>query len=429
MSGSEGWRGNAARWVVAYTAAVVGDVSYFLVLTWAAAEAGGPRTSGLVLALGAVPRALLMLLGGVLADRVEPRRIAIATDGARTLLLLLATGAASWFGLVPWWLAVLAVAFGVVDACFIPAVGAMPVRLVPPEALPRLQAWRLTGLRAGNAVGPALGAGLVVLGVPAALASVSVLFALSVVLLLTVRSSDDAVRLAAGGSPEAPLRLSQLRRHGLLPLVVGTALSELPFSGPVAIGVVLLAQERGWSVAAAGTVLAAFSVGGIVVSVLLAALPVASPGRATTLVAAGATAPLLVVLGTTPDAARAIVAGALLGVTTGTVMVSCHGRIQQSTPPGLLGRVTALLSLATLGLSPLTYGAVGIVAGVWGVGAFFALAAGVMVLAGVVLAGAPLARPGGDRTSVLRSEGTHTSHEGDVRVEPTRGRPRRTGGS
>jgi hypothetical protein len=429
MSGSAGWRGSAARWVVAYTAAVVGDVSYFLVLTWAAAEAGGPRTSGVVLALGAVPRALLMLLGGVLADRVDPRRIAIATDGARTMLLLLATGAASWFGLVPWWLAVLAVAFGVVDACFIPAVGAMPVRLVPPEALPRLQAWRLTGLRAGNAVGPALGAGLVVLGIPAALASVAVLFALSVVLLLTVRSRDRTARVAADAPPEPPLRLSQLRRQGLVPLVVGTALSELPFSGPVAIGVVLLAQERGWPVAAAGAVLAAFSVGGIVVSVLLATLPVAAPGRLTTLVALGATAPLLVLLGSTPDTAHAIVAGALLGVTTGAVMVICHGRIQQSTPPALLGRVTALLSLATLGLSPLTYGAVGVVAGSWGVGAFFALAAGVMVLAGVVLAGARLARPGEDRVPDLGSEGARTSHEGDLRVEPTRGRPRQDGGS
>jgi len=429
MRGSEGWRGSAARWVAAYTAAVVGDVSYFLVLTWAAAEAGGPRTSGLVLAVGAVPRALLMLLGGVLADRVEPRRIAIATDGARTLLLLLATGAASWFGLVPWWLAVLAVAFGVVDACFIPAVGAMPVRLVPPEMLPRLQACRLTGLRAGNAVGPALGAVLVVLGIPAALASVSVLFAVSVVLLLTVRSRDHAPRGSADAAREPPLRLSQLRRQGLVPLVVGTALSELPFSGPVAVGVVLLAQERGWPVATAGAVLAAFSVGGIVVSVLLATLPIASPGRVTTLVALGATAPLLVLLGRTADTAHAVVAGALLGATTGTVMVICHGRIQQSTPPALLGRVTALLSLATLGLSPLTYGAAGIVVGVWGIGAFFALAAGVMVLAVMVLAGAPLARPGEDRAPVLGSEGAQTSHEGDVRVEPTRGRPRRTGGS
>lgn len=388
MSAPGAGRGSAARWVVAYTAAVVGDVSYFLVLTWAAAEAGGPRTSGLVLALGAVPRALLMLLGGVLADRVDPRRIAIATDGARTLLLLLAAAAASSVGLVPWWLAVLAVAFGVVDACFIPAVGAMPVRLVPAEALPRLQAWRLTGLRAGNAVGPALGAVLVGLGVPAALAAVSVLFALSVVLLLTVRSRDGGARLAADAEPAPPLRLAQLRRQGLLPLVMGTALSELPFSGPVAIGVVLLAQERAWPVASAGAVLAAFSVAGIVVSVLWATLPVAAPGRAPTLVALGATAPLLVLLGTTASAALAVVAGALLGATTGTVMVVCQGRIQQSTPPALLGRVTALLSLATLGLSPLTYGAVGLLAGAWGVGAFFVLAAGVMVAAAAVLAGA-----------------------------------------
>ncbi|MGH8967945.1 MAG: MFS transporter, partial [Actinomycetes bacterium] len=161
MTDATGWKGSAARWVVAYTAAVLGDVSYFLVLTWAAAEAGGPRLSGLILAVGAIPRALLMLPGGVLADRVDPRRIAIGTDALRALILLLAAGAASWFGLVPWWLAVVAIGFGMVDACFIPAVGAMPPRLVSAEMLPRLQAWRLTGLRVGNAVGPALGAVLI----------------------------------------------------------------------------------------------------------------------------------------------------------------------------------------------------------------------------------------------------------------------------
>ncbi|SKC51218.1 MFS transporter [Krasilnikoviella flava] len=385
MSGAGAWRGGAARWVVAYTVAVVGDVSYFLILTWAAAEAGGPRTSGLVLALGAVPRAVLMLLGGVLADRVDPRRIAVGTDAARALLLLLAAGAASWYGLVPWWLAVLAVAFGVVDACFIPAVGAMPVRLVPIEALPRLQAWRLTGLRVGNAVGPSLGALLVALGISAALASVAVLFAISVVLLLTVRSRPGEGPAPAAAAPAPPLRLSRLRQEGLVPLVVGTALSELPFSGPVAIGVVLLAQERGWPVASAGGVLAAFSVGGLVVSVLLATIPTQPLGRRATLAALWPTAPLLVLLGTTPVVGVAIAASGLLGAMTGTVMVLCHGRIQQSTPPALLGRVTALLSMATLGLSPLGYGAVGMIAGAWGVGVFFVLSAAVVTLAGLVL--------------------------------------------
>ncbi|MGH8965052.1 MAG: tetratricopeptide repeat protein, partial [Actinomycetes bacterium] len=89
----------------------------------------------------------------------------------------------------------------------------------------------------------------------------------------------------------------------------------------------------------------------------------------------------------------AIVAGALLGATTGTAMVICHGQIQQSTPPAVLGRVTALLSLATLGLSPLTYGAAGAIAAASGTAVFFALAAGVLVLAGLTLTRARFSAP------------------------------------
>ncbi|MCK9792364.1 hypothetical protein M1843_01215 [Isoptericola sp. 4D.3] len=45
----------------------------------------------------------------------------------------------------------------------------------------------------------------------------------------------------------------------------------------------------------------------------------------------------------------------------------------RSTPRALLGRVTALLSLATLGLSPLGSGAVGVIAETWGIAVFFGL--------------------------------------------------------
>ena len=61
--------GNVVRWVIAYTASVAGDSVYFLFLSWTALAVGGPSTAGVVTAVGALPRAVLMLAGGVLADR------------------------------------------------------------------------------------------------------------------------------------------------------------------------------------------------------------------------------------------------------------------------------------------------------------------------------------------------------------------------
>ncbi|MGN0116558.1 MAG: MFS transporter, partial [Streptomyces albidoflavus] len=74
---------NVLRWLTAYTASVAGDVVFFLALSWAATRAGGPSQVGLVVAAGAVPRAVLMLGGGVVADRFGPRRVAVLSDGVR----------------------------------------------------------------------------------------------------------------------------------------------------------------------------------------------------------------------------------------------------------------------------------------------------------------------------------------------------------
>ncbi|MFE2771328.1 MFS transporter [Microbacterium resistens] len=391
--------GPATRWLLAYTAAILGDVSYYLVLTWAAGEAGGPLWTGVVLAVGAIPRAALMLVGGLLADHLDPRRIAIATDAARAVLLVGAASAAAVLGPMPWWLLALSLSFGVVDACFIPAVGALPARLVTPDTLPRLQAWRITGLRIGNAIGPAVGALLLTLGLAAALASIALLFVVSVGLLLTVRTRVAAIAPRRGMRSVAPVPLGELRRRGLLPLVAATALSELPFSGPVAIGIVLLAQERAWPPAVAGALLTVFSLGGLASGVILGSLPrrlLGGPGAARGVVLGGlALGAGILALLPAADAGTAVVLGGVLGAATGATMVVGHGRIQQATPPELLGRVTALLSLATLGLGPVAYGAVGTIAATAGLGTVFAVLAGTLVCAAVVLVSARglLARP------------------------------------
>ncbi|MFE6994975.1 MFS transporter [Microbacterium sp. NPDC057659] len=380
---SIGIRHDAVRWVFAYTLAVLGDVSYYLVLTWAASEAGGASWSGLILAAGSVPRLLLLLAGGMLADRVDPRRIAIWTDAARAVTLIAAALLTVTLGLLPWWLMIIAVLFGIVDACFIPAVGAMPARLVPQQELTRLQAWRITGLRIANTVGPALGAVLLLAGAAAAFAVLALLFAGSVLLLRTIRP-----RPAVSARKDVAAGVSgwqTVRRLRIAPLVIGTALSELPFSGPVAAGMVLLVQDRGWPAAAAGAVLAAFSVGGLATSVLLSILP-RTGGRSAVLLSVVATAALLLVFGSVTEVMPAVLCGAGMGITSGVTMVLCQGQVQRSTPPAMLGRVTAVLTLLTLGLTPLAYAGVGLIAEAVGLPAFFSAAAIIVAISAALLA-------------------------------------------
>jgi MFS family permease len=377
---------NVLRWLTAYTASVTGDVVYFLALSWAATRIAGPSYVGLVVACGAVPRAVLMLAGGVVADRFGPRRIALASDTTRCLvigavaaiILLTSPG----IGL----LVAAAIVFGVVDALFMPAVGALPPRITTTGQLARLQGMRGLSVRLSNAVGPALAGVVLAAGdSPAAFGAASALFAISLVLLLAVRTTPApaAARVPAWRGLGEGLRY--LRGHRVLaPLVVVVGLSEMCFSGPVALGLVLLADERGWGAAGMGWIASAFSVGGAAAALLVAArsrIPRAG------LVASGAllaTAAGTAGIGFAPSLPLAVLLGGSMGLTSGVTSTLTSALVQTEADPGYLGRITAVTTLGTLGLAPILFPAVGLTVAAWGPATFFTGCAAICLLAAAV---------------------------------------------
>ncbi|MER6527446.1 MFS transporter [Streptomyces sp. NPDC001508] len=179
---------NVLRWLGAYTCSMLGDNVYYIALSWAAVQAGTPAQAGLVMSASALPRALLMLGGGVVADRLGPRRVVIGSDAVRcaavvavaVLLLLTSPGL--------WPLALLALAFGTVDAVFMPAVGALPARITGEDQLARVQGLRGLAIRFASVVGAPLGGlGVAIGGAAAAFGLAGLLIAVSVPLLVSVR--------------------------------------------------------------------------------------------------------------------------------------------------------------------------------------------------------------------------------------------------
>ncbi|HEY9290788.1 MAG TPA: MFS transporter, partial [Microlunatus sp.] len=375
---------NVLRWLSAYTGSVTGDVVYSLALTWTATQVAGPAKAGLVVGAGAVPRAVLMLAGGVVADRFGPRRIAIVSDATRCLVIL----AAALLILLtrpglPTLLAV-ALIFGALDALFMPAVGALPATITVPSQLVRVQGMRGLSIRLSNTLGPVLGgAVLAAAGAVGAFGTAGVLFAISLVLLLTVRTTASAPI----GSTDGAWRgltdgLRYLRRHRVLaPLVVVIGLSEMCFSGPVAVGLVMLARERGWGAAGMGWIAGAFSVGGAVATLLITAvrrIPRAGVIAGCSLLA---TAAATVILGAAPNLGPAIALGGTVGLTSGTASVLTQSLLQTAADPGYLGRVTSVTTLCTLGLAPILMPAVGLTVAAWGAAAFFLGCGGICLIA------------------------------------------------
>ncbi|MFD7791715.1 MFS transporter [Streptomyces sp. NPDC059759] len=439
--------GNVLRWLGAYTASMIGDNVFYIALSWAAVRSGTPSQAGLVMAVSAVPRALLMLGGGVVADRFGPRRVVIGSDAVRCAAVL--TVAALLFVAHPglWLLALLAVVFGIVDAVFMPAVGALPARVTGRDQLARVQGMRGLAVRFANVVGAPLGGlGVALGGSATAFALAGLLIAVSVPLLISVRmretppdggantantanTADTAtagVEVAgveavgppgdpdgvpahgdasgpharvpdaedgAAAVPERPatawrdLRdgLRYIRGHRVLaPLIVTIALGDLGFVGPLNVGLALLADRRGWGASGMGLVVAAFGAGAGAAALLLA-----WRGTLPRAGSAGAAALLggsvaIGALAQVPGVGAAVGVALAIGLLAGLSGALCGALLQTQSDPAYLGRVTAVAGIVSLGLAPLSMPLTAAAIGWWGTGPVFVGSAVVCGLGGVV---------------------------------------------
>ncbi|MFG2112545.1 MFS transporter [Streptomyces sp. NPDC048718] len=387
------------RWLGAYTASTLGDSVYYLALSWAAVSSGSPAQAGLVVTVSAVPRALLMLVGGVVADRLGPLRVVIVSDAVRCLSTL---GLAAVLFLASpglWVLAAVGLVFGTVDALFLPAVGALPPRIAERDQLARVQGMRGISYRMGSVLGSPLG-GLAVAtgGSKTAFAVAGVLFALSLPLLCALklrplpggeRPGEEPKKAGAprGGTALRDLTggLRYLRGHRVLgPLMIVILLADLGFVGPLNIGLAILSDQRGWGAAGIGWVLFGFGAGAGTASLLLTVR-----GRVPR---AGAVMGWSMVLGAVAIGALAFVpqlyAAALVALSIGLLAglngVLCGSLVQTEADPAFLGRVSAVSSLGSLGIAPLSFPLTGAAIGLWGPGPVFVASASVCVVSGAL---------------------------------------------
>lgn len=384
---------NVLRWLGAYTSSAIGDNVYYIALSWAAVQAGTPAQAGLVTAVSAVPRALLMLGGGVVADRYGPRRVVVGSSAVRCALVLAAAGMLLVTSPGLWALGSVAVLFGIVDAVFLPAAGALPTRIADKSQLARVQGMRGLAVRLANVLGGPLGGlGVALGGTAGAFGGAALLIGVSVPVLMTLRvgalPGDDR---RERGRILAELRdgLRHIRRHALLgPLVLVMALADLGFVGPMNLGLTLLAQERGWGSSGMGWVLAGFGTGAGAASLLLTwrghipraglVMAVAEMGGA---VAIGGLARV------TSVGAAACVA-LLVGLLAGLGGALAGALVQGAAGPAYVGRVTSVSTLVGFGVAPLTFPAVGWGTALWGTGPVFTTCAAVCALGGVLALGA-----------------------------------------
>ncbi|MFJ9839173.1 MFS transporter [Kitasatospora sp. NPDC101155] len=334
-------------WLAGAQAGLLGDAALYFALGWAASAHGG-GAAGLVLTAITVPRTVLVLLGGAVADRFGARRVMLAGDAVMLVATAALAVAVGGRGTPLWLLVAAAGVIGTVDAFYLPASGSMPRRLVPVDGLPRALALRQAGGQSAALLGAPLGGLLVTVGgfAGAAVAD-AVSFGVVLLVLLRVRPREDAgpaapsglLREAASGvrlalrDPllRAALLLTGAAAAGLLPVV--------SLLGP------LLARAHGWTAGTAGLVAGGQAAGVLAVASLVAwrgALPRAGVGAAAGLCTASVGIALLAL---SPGPAVAVAGGTVTGLGSG--LFACHlgPLVLGGAPASHLSRVQALLTL------------------------------------------------------------------------------------
>ena len=345
---------------------LLGDGAFIVALAWQVYQlSDGPTAMGMVGIAMTVPTIVFLLVGGIASDRFERRHLMLAADLAR----LLAVGALAFLSvtgaLAVWHVIVLVAIYGAGQAFFAPAFDAIVPDLLPKHLLAQANALdQLVRPIALRMVGPAIGGVLVgALGAGAAFTLDAASFALSAGALLLMRPPTRTSRASQASSMVADLREGWrfVRDRQWLWVTFGTAaVAYLLFMGPVEVLVPYLVKNELEATARdLGLIFAAGGLASIITAIALGQRGL--PRRSMTFVYIAWTVATLAVagygLGTTVW--QLMVASALFNAleTAGTIVWITAK--QRHVPSHMLGRVSSLDWLISIGLLPLSFALTG----------------------------------------------------------------------
>jgi MFS family permease len=374
------WAGN--------TISSIGDQFYFVALPWLILQlTGSSVVLGTITMTAAIPRAVLMLVGGALSDRFSPRRIMIGAASARAVAVA-AISALIWMHSLPLWpLYGLAFCFGVADAFASPAAQTYLPSLVAPQQLPSANALFQSTVQVTILIAPAP-AGLFIKAFGTAWAllidAVSFLFIIGALWAL-----PDPPEATPGAAPSNFVQsimdgLGYVRGDvALTSLISVVAVLNFAISGPATIGVAFIAKEKFGSAASFGLLLSALAAGSLTGLLSAGLFKQRKRGRLLLLVSAA----IGVCLGSIgwlermPSLAAVLF---LMSCAAAFLNVQLLAWFQQRVERAMMGRVLSVLMFAAAGLTPVSMAIAGL-AIKWSLPGMF-LIGGSMVLIVTLLA-------------------------------------------
>jgi MFS family permease len=393
---------------------LLGDGVFFVALAWQVYALSNVPTALAVVGIAmTVPTIAFLLIGGVISDRLDRRRVMLIADVSRGVVVGLIAVLSITGALRLWQLAALAALYGVGTAFFAPSFDAIVPELLPADALAGAnsldQFVRPIALRLA---GPALGGVLIAFaGAGVAFGFDAASFAASAVALLAMTARPQAIRIRrASIAREMGAGFAYVRRHAWLwATLASAAVVYLLFMGPteVLVPFIVKNQLRG-SAADLGLVFAAGGVGSVVCALVVSQRGL--PKRDITWMYVFWTLATLAIAGY--GLAHALWGLMLASLafnaleTAGTII---WATVKQSHVPGpLLGRVSSFDWLISIGLLPISFALAGPLSSALGVRTTL-ICAGVL---GALVTFAALCVPG------VRAIEGHVGQPADSPVRP-----------
>jgi len=351
---------------------LLGDGVFVVALAWQVyALSDVPTAMGVVGAAMTVPTIGALLLGGIASDRLDRRRLLLAADLLRLVAVGLLAALSLTGALVLWQVVGLVAVYGIGQGVYAPAFDAFVPGLVPRSELAQANAIdQMVRPVALRLAGPALGGVLTgALGAGAAFAFDAASFALCAagVLALAHRPAPpDPTRHSALADLRAGLRFLR-GRAWLWATFAAAAVAYLLFMGPVEVLLPFVVKHRLHG--GAGELGAVFAAGGVA-SVAAAAVMGRRglPGREMTFICLVWTVATLAVAGygLSTQLWQLMLASAAFNAleTAGTIVWATLK--QRHVPADMLGRVSSLDWLISIGLLPLSFALTGPAAAAFG---------------------------------------------------------------
>lgn len=368
---------------IAMCVSLLGDGAFLVAIAWQVYELSNTPTAMSVVGIAmTVPTIVFLLLGGVASDRFDRRRVMVAADllraGAGLALAALAlTGA-----IAVWHIAVIAAVYGSGAAFFAPAFDALVPDIVPSDRLPQANALdQLMRPLLLRMAGPAIGGLLVASAGPGAVFALdagSFLFSAVVLLMMRVATAAPADRAPSVRHELAEGWRFVRGRVWLWATFASAAIAYLCFMGPVEVLLpYIVKNDLHGSARDLGMVFAAGGIGSVLCALAMGQRDI--PRRGITFIYLSWTLATVAVAGYGVSTAvwqlmlAALAFNAL--ETAGTIVWATLK--QRHVPRRMLGRVSSLDWLISIGLLPVSFALTGPVASALG-------SRGALVAAGVV---------------------------------------------